>query len=73
MVLLYEAKVTNPVERGLESGKMREVIQFVIVGKTSKGVFLVKMKNAFVPVERVYGVNTYSRISTEYAIYEDGA
>ena len=29
-----------------------------------KGVFLVKMKNAFVPVKRVYSVNTYSRIST---------
>ena len=30
----------------------------------SKGVFLVKMKNVFVPVKRVYSVNTYSRIST---------
>ena len=29
-----------------------------------KGVFLVKMKNAFVPIERVYSMNTYSRIST---------
>ena len=23
------------------------------------GVFLVKMKNAFVPIERIYSVNTY--------------
>ena len=30
----------------------------------SQGVFLVKMKNAFVPVKRVYSVNTHSRIST---------
>ena len=28
------------------------------------GVFLVKTKNAFVPVERDNSVNTYSRIST---------
>ena len=28
------------------------------------GVFLVKTKNVFVPVKRVYSVNTYSRIST---------
>ena len=26
----------------------------------NKGVFLVKMKNAFVPVKRVYSMNTYS-------------
>lgn len=25
----------------------------------SEGVFLVKMKNAFVPIERVYSMNTY--------------
>ena len=31
---------------------------------TTKGVFLVKMKNAFEPVKRDYSVNTYSRIST---------
>ena len=31
---------------------------------TTKGVFLVKMKNAFEPVKRNYSVNTYSRIST---------
>ena len=30
----------------------------------SMSVILVKMKNAFVPVKRVYSVNTYSRIST---------
>ena len=29
----------------------------------NKGVFLVKMKNASIPVKRVYSVNTYSRIS----------
>ena len=29
-----------------------------------QGVFLVKMKNAFVPVKRDDGVNKYSRIST---------
>ena len=27
-------------------------------------MFLVKMKNAFVPISRVFRVNTYSRIST---------
>ena len=32
--------------------------------RAGKGVFLVKMKNAFVPIERVYSMNTYSRIST---------
>ena len=31
---------------------------------TSKGVILVKMKNAFEPVKRDHSVNTYSRIST---------
>ena len=31
---------------------------------TGKGVFLVKMKNAFDPVKRDHSVNTYSRIST---------
>ena len=30
----------------------------------SKGVFLVSVKNAFVPVKRDNSVNTYSRIST---------
>ena len=33
-------------------------------GSWIKDVFLVKMKNAFVPVKRVYSVNIYSRIST---------
>ena len=28
-------------------------------GKTTKGVFVVKMKTAFVPVKRVYSVNTH--------------
>ena len=37
----------------------------VIVGsRATKGVFLVKMKNAFVPVKRDNSVNTYLRIST---------
>ena len=31
---------------------------------TYKGVFLVKVKDAFVPVRRVDSMNTYSRIST---------
>ena len=30
----------------------------------SGGVFLVTTKNAFLPFERVYSMNTYSRIST---------
>ena len=30
----------------------------------NEGVFLVTMQNAFVPVERIYSVNTFSRIST---------
>ena len=30
----------------------------------TKGVFLVKTKNAFVPVKRDNSMNTYSRIST---------
>ena len=30
------------------------------------GVFLVKMKNAFVPIERVNSMNTYSRISQSH-------
>ena len=30
----------------------------------SEGVFLVKMKNAFIPFERIYSMNKYSRIST---------
>ena len=29
-----------------------------------RAVFLVTTKNAFVPIERVYSVNMYSRIST---------
>ena len=35
-----------------------------VIARSSKGVFLVKMKNAFVPVKRNHSVNTYSRIST---------
>ena len=31
-----------------------------------KGVFLAKMKNALVPIERVYSVNTYSWISLSH-------
>ena len=32
--------------------------------KPTGGAFLVKMKNAFVPTEGVYSVNTYLRISS---------
>ena len=32
----------------------------------TKGVFLVKVKNAFVPIKRVYSTNIYSRISLSY-------
>ena len=34
--------------------------------KESKGVFLVTTKNMFVPIERVYSVNTYSWISLSH-------
>ena len=30
------------------------------LAQSTQGVFLVKMKNAFVPIECVYSVNTYS-------------
>ena len=33
---------------------------------TAQGVFLVTTKNAFVPVERVYSVNTYLRNSLSH-------
>ena len=35
-----------------------------IMVNSTQGVFLVKIKNAFVTVKRVYSMNTYSRIST---------
>ena len=49
-----------------EEKKMRKVVKIgEILLKEREGVFLVKMKNAFVPVKRVYySVNTHSRIST---------
>ena len=33
------------------------------IERERKGVFLVKKKNTFIPVKRVYSVNTYFRIS----------
>ena len=48
-----------------EEKKMRKVVKIgEILLKEREGVFLVKMKNAFVPVKRVYSVRTCSRIST---------
>ena len=44
------------------SAKIRFFI--VLSSNMTLGVFLVKMKTAFVPVKRVHSVNTYSRIAT---------
>ena len=44
------------------SAKIRFFI--VLSSNMTLGVFLVKMKTAFVPVKRIHSVNTYSRILT---------
>ena len=44
------------------SAKIRFFI--VLSSNMTLGVFLVKMKTAFVPVKRVHSANTYSKIST---------
>ena len=40
--------------------EVNEIKEIKPNNETSKGVFPVTPKNAFVPVERVYSVNTYS-------------
>jgi len=52
----------------LNSGLLRKILTYVtlknfMISFASQGVFLVKTKNAFVPVERDDSVDTYSRIS----------
>ena len=37
---------------------------FFAAAQVTMDVFLVKMTNAFVSIERIYSMNTYSRIST---------
>ena len=59
------------MEKAKEGNRLRQTeafeadgIEFESLASCNQGVFLVKMKNAFVPVKRDNSVNTYSRIST---------
>ena len=58
--------ISVPSMRGkLEKSKRRtEEIGVWITKMKTEGVFPVTTKNAFLPVNRVYSVNIYSRIST---------
>ena len=60
-----EAVFSSPIRSSKFLGK--EKVHCVFVSRVfvmPKGVFLVKTKNAFLPVKRDNSVNTYSRIST---------
>ena len=50
------------LRREYEANRIVSLIR--LTGFWTQGVFLVKMKKAFVPVKRDHSVNTYSGIST---------
>ena len=61
-ILLHERNRTDVVTKIIMLIIKMYHKSFVIALSLTQGVFLVKTKNAFIPMKRVYNVNTHSRI-----------